>query len=121
MVTSPPCARTALMTLATAVSEETAAVPSQVGVQPPPLGARMKANSKAFWPVAAMTVVRLGGLLSSGMTYGAEPYQLLPSVAASARCARPMLRIAAPAVALAVRATPHTLDRRTGSSLDRNS
>jgi hypothetical protein len=56
-----------VMTAATAVSEETAPLPSQVGVQPPPPGARMKASWKAFWPVAAMTVPMSGGLLSSGM------------------------------------------------------
>ncbi len=44
----------------------------------------MNASSNAFWPVAAITVGRSGGLLSSGMTYGADPYQLLVSVAACA-------------------------------------
>src|SRR5215475_518998 len=83
METIPPAERTALITAPTAVSEETGAVPSQAGLQELPL-ARMKASSKAFCPDADMTVVRFGALLSSGITYGAEPYQLLVSVAACA-------------------------------------
>ena len=53
--------------LAAVVSDETAWVPSQVGEQPPPLGARMKASWNAFWPVAFITSTGLGGLLSNGI------------------------------------------------------
>ena len=49
------------------MSDETAAVPSHVGEQPPPLGARMKASWNAFWPVAFMTATGSGGLLSNGI------------------------------------------------------
>jgi hypothetical protein len=49
------------------VSDDTAWVPSQVGVQPPPFGARMKASWNAFWPVAFITSTGLGGLLSNGI------------------------------------------------------
>ena len=44
--TSPPLARMLLIRLATAVSDETGAVPPQVGVHPPP--ARMKASWNDF-------------------------------------------------------------------------
>src|SRR4051812_24482223 len=73
-----------LIIVAASVSDETARVPSQVGEQPPPFGARMKASWNAFWPVAFMTSTGLGGLLSNGIRYGALAYQLLESVAASA-------------------------------------
>jgi hypothetical protein len=100
------------MTAPTAVSEETGAVPSQVGVQPPPLGARMKASSKAFCPVASMTAPRSGGVLSSGMTYGADPYQLPVRVAAAA--GEPMLSaaIAPPAATVAAAASSANVPRR---------
>ncbi|MBW8706536.1 hypothetical protein MBT84_43630 [Streptomyces sp. MBT84] len=65
--TSPPLARMLLMTDWTAVSEETAAVPPQVGEQPPPSGARMKASWKALSPVASMMAPAFGGSLSSGI------------------------------------------------------
>ena len=65
--TSPPAARILLIVAATAVSEETGVVPPQVGVQPPPLGARMKASWKALRPVAFITSTGFGGLLSSGI------------------------------------------------------
>src|SRR5579859_3199066 len=79
--TSPPAPRTVLMSEATAPSEPNGVVPSHVGLHPPPLGARMNASSNAFCPVAAITWLRSGGLLSRGMTYGAEPYQLVPNAA----------------------------------------
>src|SRR5690349_20398729 len=66
---------------AACVSEETSWVPSQVGRQPPPFGARMKASWKVFCPVALITGPRSGGSLSNGITYGAAPYQLPPSAA----------------------------------------
>ncbi|GAA0647459.1 hypothetical protein GCM10010174_83470 [Kutzneria viridogrisea] len=59
-------------------------MPSQVGEQPPPLGARMNASWNAFWPVAAMTTVGSGGLLLCGIRYGADAYQLLLSAAGAA-------------------------------------
>src|SRR5438105_4594075 len=77
--TSPPAARIDLMTAATFVSDETGPVPSQVGVQPPLVGARMNANWNAFWPVADITAFTSGGSLSSGIRYGADAYQALPS------------------------------------------
>src|SRR6185436_3208102 len=80
-LTSPPAARIRLMRAAASVSLDTARVPSQVGEQPPPLGARMNANWNAFWPVAFITVTGSGGLLSKGIRYGAEAYQLLVSAA----------------------------------------
>ena len=55
----------------------------------------------------------LGGLLSSGITYGAEPYQLLLSVAALAVPPAVTLRIAAPAVIAAAATVVMILDRRT--------
>src|SRR5882757_465151 len=82
--TSPPLARIAAITFATAVSEDTAAVPSHVGVQPPPLGARMNASWNAFSPVASMIAPASGGVLSSGMRYGAAAYQLLDRALAEA-------------------------------------
>ena len=113
MDTSPPAPRILLMMLATVVSEDTGAVPSHVGLQPPPLGARMNASSKDFCPVAAMTVGRSGGLFSSGITYAAAPYQLLGSVAA---CAEPALtaRTAPPTVTPALTIAPRRVNRRTG-------
>ena len=66
-LTSPPAARMRLMRSAACVSLLTARVPSQVGVQPPPLGARMNASWKAFCPVAFITVTGSGGLLSNGI------------------------------------------------------
>src|SRR3954451_20761454 len=80
-LTSPPLARIRLIIAAGSVSDETARVPSQVGVQPPPLGARMNASWNAFCPVAFMTSTGSGGLLSNGIRYGAEAYQLLVSMA----------------------------------------
>src|SRR6266540_3323288 len=81
--TSPPLARIRPITAATAVSAETAAVPSQVGEQPPPLGARMKASWNAFCPLAFMTVTGSGGSLSSGIRYGAAAYQFEPRAPAA--------------------------------------
>src|SRR3954471_3747403 len=101
--TSPPLALIAEITLATAVSEETARVPSQVGLQPPPLGARMKASWNAFCPVAFMTVIGSGGSLSNGIRYGADAYQLLLS-AALALCALTRPTAVAPAAATTVTA-----------------
>src|SRR5689334_9406303 len=115
METSPPALRMVLMTPATAVSEETGAVPSQAGLQPLP-PARMKASSKAFCPVAAITVARLGGLLSSGITYGAEPYQLLVSVAACASGVTAKAMVAAATVVPAATAAPMSVDLCTSSS-----
>src|SRR4029453_9563812 len=83
-LTSPPLARIRLIRLAASASDETDRVPSQVGAHPPPLGARMKASWNAFWPAAFMTLSGWGGLLSKGIRYGAEAYQLLVRVAASA-------------------------------------
>src|SRR3569833_4421311 len=80
-VTSPPFARMPSITDLACVSEETGCVPSQVGLHPPPFGARMKASWNDFCPVALMTGPRSGGLLSNGMTYGAAPYQLPLSAA----------------------------------------
>src|SRR5882762_4443226 len=77
--TSPPLARIVLTSAPAAVSEEIGEVPPQDGVQLPE--SRMKASWNAFWPVASMTAATSGGLLSSGMTYGAEAYQLFPSAA----------------------------------------
>src|SRR5262245_26325035 len=79
--TSPPAERLPLTIPETVVSEETAAVPSHVGVQPPPLGARMKASMNAFWPVLDIVVGRGGGRLSGGIGCGADPYQCLGRVA----------------------------------------
>ncbi len=55
------------MTDATAVSDDTGDVPSQVGLHPPPLGARMKASWNALRPVASMMALASGGLLSCGI------------------------------------------------------
>src|SRR5436190_21430404 len=68
-----------LITDGIVVSEPIGLVPPQVAEQPPPLGARMNASWKAFWPVASITVETFGGELSSGIRYGAEAYQLLLS------------------------------------------
>ncbi len=65
--TSPPLARIADIAPATAVSEPTGLVPPQVGVQPPPFGARTKASWNALRPVASITAPASGGSLSSGM------------------------------------------------------
>src|SRR6266487_2707841 len=43
-LTSPPLPRIRPITLAASVSDETGRVPSQVGLHPPPLGARMNAS-----------------------------------------------------------------------------
>src|ERR1700729_3523401 len=51
------------MTAATLVSELTASVPSQLAEHPPP--DRMKASSKAFSPVAAITAGSAGAVESS--------------------------------------------------------
>jgi hypothetical protein len=61
----------------------------------------MNASWNAFCPVAFMTVMASGGLLSKGIRYGAEAYQLLLS-AALALCAltRPN-SVAAPMAAVA--------------------
>jgi hypothetical protein len=83
-LTSPPLARIRLIIAAASVSPETARVPSQVGLHPPPFGARMNASWNAFCPVAFMTSTGSGGLLSNGIRYGADAYQLLVRVAASA-------------------------------------
>src|SRR3954467_12399996 len=76
-LTSPPLARIRLIRVAASESDETARVPSQGGEQPPPSGARMNASWNAFWPVAFITSTGSGGLLSNGIRYGAEAYQLL--------------------------------------------
>ncbi len=59
--TSPPAARMAEIIGPTVVSVDTGLVPSQVGVQPPLFGARMKASWNALMPVAAITAVGSGG------------------------------------------------------------
>src|SRR4051812_23693366 len=104
-LTSPPLARIRLIRVAASESDETARVPSQVGEQPPPLGARMNASWNAFRPVAFMTSTGSGGLLSKGIRYGAEAYQLVVRVAASACSATTALApsIAALAAARAIR------------------
>jgi hypothetical protein len=101
--------RTVLIVAAT-VASLSDAFPSQVGVQPEP--ARMNASMNDFWPVAAITGPRSGGALSSGITYGAAPYQLLGSVAA---CAEPVTaRTAPPAVRTAPAIAPMRAVCRTG-------
>ncbi|MDT4988225.1 MAG: hypothetical protein QOI74_2319 [Micromonosporaceae bacterium] len=64
---SPPAARTAVTTAATAVSEETgcAASPFQAGVQPPPLSTNARLKKRA--PDAFIASVMLCGWASSGM------------------------------------------------------
>src|SRR5690349_5217867 len=110
--TSPPLARMVLMTDCTAVSEETAAVPPQVGEQPPPLGARTKASWKALRPVSSMMAAGSGGSLSSGMRYGAAPYQRL-SRAVVAPEAWPATRAVVPAaVSMTPVAAPRHARRR---------
>src|SRR5438105_5363587 len=80
-LTSPPAPRMLLIIAVAVVSDETLVVPSHVGVHPPPFGARMNASWNAFCPVAFMTATGSGGLLSNGMRYGADAYQLLLSAA----------------------------------------
>src|SRR5438270_4322119 len=84
-LTSPPAPRMLPIIAAAVVSEETLVVPSQVGVHPPALGARMNASWNAFCPVAFMTATGSGGLLSNGIRYGAEGYQLLLRAALAGR------------------------------------
>src|SRR5579859_3660607 len=107
--TSPPAARIAEIVEATLVSLETGAVPPQVGVQPPPLGARMKASWKALRPVAAITSVGFGGLLSSGIRYGAAAYQLLPRAAVVLAWALPPIEASSPPAASAAAPTVATM------------
>src|SRR5581483_2462311 len=74
----------ALMIGPACVSLETSSRPlsvSQAGVQP--LSATMKARVKALAPLADMTLVRSGGLLASGITYGAALYQFVPGALAA--------------------------------------
>src|SRR5581483_2760995 len=80
--TSPPLPRISLIRLPTEVSPETLSVPFQDGVQPPE--SRMKASSKAFCPVASMTVPGSGVAVSLTKRYGAEAYQLLDSAVVAA-------------------------------------
>src|SRR3954451_3334454 len=109
--TSPPLALIAEITPATAVSDDTALVPPQVGLQPPPVGARMKASWNALRPVASMMAVGRGGLLSSGLRYGAAGYHWLLSalaetVAPLAWPAPSAAAVPSPAKARAAAATP---------------
>src|SRR5437763_17195787 len=79
---APPGERVGLMTEPTWVSEDTGSVPSHEGEQPPPL-ARMNAMSNAFCPVADITWLTFGALLSSVYRYGADSYQLTERAAAA--------------------------------------
>src|ERR1700742_2221865 len=57
----------ALMSAATAVSVDTASVPSHAGVQPPE--SRTNARLNSFSPESAMIEPMAGGSLSSGIRY----------------------------------------------------
>src|SRR6478609_5276472 len=76
------------MTAGIVVSVSIEDVPPQDGLQVLPW-ARMKASWNAFWPVASITAAASGGLLSSGIRYGAEAYQLEPSPSVVAALAEP--------------------------------
>src|SRR5262245_41674377 len=90
------------------------AVPSHAAEQPP--AARMKASSKVFWPVARITAPRSGGLLSSGITYAAAPYQ--PRLtAADASCACMATDAPAPSATATLAAPAASLLRLTCAAL----
>ncbi|KIQ66300.1 hypothetical protein TR51_01220 [Kitasatospora griseola] len=76
------------MTAGMEVSEVIGEVAPQAGVQLLPW-ARTNASWKAFCPVASIIAAASGGLLSSGIRYDAEAYQLEPSPSVAAAFAGP--------------------------------